>query len=680
MNPACRKKTLSFAFRFLILTLAYYLASKLGCVLAFFAPPTTVVWPAVGVGLAGMMLWGYGVAPAIFLGSILANYQLGSYWQTPLLVSLGNFLQSFTGYFLIRSFGFGNECFQTPRGVFRFFAFAGVFSSLLGSSIGSYAFLKGPSFLKIQTPWMFALAWWLGNISGALIITPLILFWSRANQFHWKKNQRLEAVFLAFSFLVSAWIVFWPSSPLAQKHYPIAFLFIPLMIWVAYRFGPRETVSLFFILSALAVYSTLFHTGPFVQDTQDESLILLQIFLVVMALMTLSISASSSEWRRIEKALRQSHERYQSLVLASAQVVWTASPEGNVVEDLPSWRGFTGQSLKEILGRGWMSVLHPEDLEKTALVWENSLRTQSAHENEFRVRRSDGSYAHVYARAVPVFEHEGHIREWVGTCTDITKRKEQEKLLQQKTEELAKSNRELEQLSSLKSEFVTIVTHELRTPLAVILEGINLILEGVDGPVTLSQKETLNVVKRNIDRLGRMVNNVLDFQRLSSGIGELHFEENDLKTIVDEVCEGMRLEMEKKQILLEVKSTATNMRAVCDSDRVKQVLMNLIENAFKFTEKKGTISVEVESEGDEVSLCVRDTGKGIPQEDQKKIFEMFSQSGSQGWKAGGFGVGLTVCRKIAEAHAGKILLESKEGVGSCFKFVFPRRRNLSVVS
>ena len=137
----------------------------------------------------------------------------------------------------------------------------------------------------------------------------------------------------------------------------------------------------------------------------------------------------AAELDRLNESLRQSEERYRSLVIATAQIVWTTNPEGEVVEDMPMWRAFTGKSEEELRGRGWVDSLHPEDRERTRAVWSEAVRARSLYETEYRIRKSDGEYRHFAVRGVPVLQADGSVREWVGTCTDITARKRAEEAL-----------------------------------------------------------------------------------------------------------------------------------------------------------------------------------------------------------------------------------------------------------
>src|SRR4051812_41230015 len=119
-------------------------------------------------------------------------------------------------------------------------------------------------------------------------------------------------------------------------------------------------------------------------------------------------------------ALRRSEERYRSLVEATAQAVWTTTPDGRVHDDLPGWRAITGQSPDEALGHGWLDAVHPDDRARVRRAWARAVQTQTLYEVEYRVRTTDGAVRHVTARGVPVFECDGSVREWVGTCSEIT--------------------------------------------------------------------------------------------------------------------------------------------------------------------------------------------------------------------------------------------------------------------
>jgi two-component system CheB/CheR fusion protein len=241
---------------------------------------------------------------------------------------------------------------------------------------------------------------------------------------------------------------------------------------------------------------------------------------------------------------------------------------------------------------------------------------------------------------------------------DITERKRLEEELKSDTE--------------MKLKFTSMVSHELRSPLGSIKEGINLVLEGLAGDINDEQKDLLNTAKRNTDRLGRLINNVLDFQKIASGKLEYDIRESDINEIVQEVNKEMRLLATEKGLDLVVDADDNIPKIRFDKDRIVQVLTNLVSNAIKYTEK-GSITISTKQEDDTVRVAVQDTGIGIKAEDVKKLFRVFEQLDStRDKKKGGTGLGLAISSDIILAHKGKIWAESKEDKGSTFYFTIPR--------
>jgi len=155
-----------------------------------------------------------------------------------------------------------------------------------------------------------------------------------------------------------------------------------------------------------------------------------------MATAFAELAAIALVQKRFEETLRESEIRYRSYIEVTGQLGWTTNADGEVVEDLPSWRQFTGQSKDEIKGWGWSKAIHPDDLDYAARVWRNSVAGMNSYEVEYRIRRYDGIYRHFLARGMPVFEDDGTVREWVGTCIDITERRKAEQLLRESREDL----------------------------------------------------------------------------------------------------------------------------------------------------------------------------------------------------------------------------------------------------
>jgi len=244
-------------------------------------------------------------------------------------------------------------------------------------------------------------------------------------------------------------------------------------------------------------------------------------------------------------------------------------------------------------------------------------------------------------------------------------------------QKLSLANDEILRLAQIKSDFTSMVSHELRTPLMVIKEGISIVGEGAAGPVNDEQLDYLDTAKRNVDRLSRLINDVLDFQKLDSAHMAMTFSLHDLNDIVQTVADGFKAIADKKGLKIETNLQTDLPRIVLDKDRIEQVLVNLINNAITFT-NKGRILLSSSKMDNAVRVSIRDEGIGIRKEDIGRLFQSFSQlsSGTER-RTGGSGLGLAISRKIIELHRGTLRVESTVGQGSTFYLVLPivERRN-----
>ncbi len=221
----------------------------------------------------------------------------------------------------------------------------------------------------------------------------------------------------------------------------------------------------------------------------------------------------------------------------------------------------------------------------------------------------------------------------------------------------------------LKTEFASTVSHELRTPLTVIKGGIDLIADEVIGPINADQKDVVVSIKNNVDRLSRLINDVLDYQKLESNRMKFKFERQDLNALVMACVKEFSLEADKRGLRLVSNLPAEVCFVSADKDKIVQVMYNLLSNAFKFT-KEGVVKVSVGKNGHGfVKVMVEDQGPGIKEEDQHKLFQSFSQLESlEERKSGGTGLGLSISKKIIEAHGGTIGVTSQFGQGAVFYF------------
>lgn len=247
--------------------------------------------------------------------------------------------------------------------------------------------------------------------------------------------------------------------------------------------------------------------------------------------------------------------------------------------------------------------------------------------------------------------------------------------VQAKSQELDHAHKALKKLDELKSEFVSVVSHELRTPLATMQEFTSIISDEIPGKLTKEQRQYLDIIKENIDRLTRLISNLLDISNLEAGKIELKKTLIDLGDLVAGILSTVKSQADEKKIELKMQISEPGIHVCADPERIAQILMNLIGNAIRFTQESGRITVEVKKTETEIECSVTDTGVGIAEEDLPKMFCKFQQFGRiPGSGEKGTGLGLSIAKNIVEMHHGRIWVESKVGEGTKLAFALPQSR------
>jgi len=233
------------------------------------------------------------------------------------------------------------------------------------------------------------------------------------------------------------------------------------------------------------------------------------------------------------------------------------------------------------------------------------------------------------------------------------------------------AERELRETMELKSQFISTVSHELRTPLASMKEAVLIVGDGVAGPINDDQKHFLDLAKRNIDRLWRLIDEVLDFQKLGSGQMKFHMQEHDLAKVAEEAYTTMQPYASNRRIHLSWSVEPNLPKGIFDGDRVIQVVTNLLSNAIKFTPEEGKVTMDISRQGDEFVLRVSDTGLGIPKEALPRIGDRFYRVHRPGKEIKGTGLGLAIVKAIVIAHGGRIDVTSEINKGTTFTISLP---------
>jgi len=285
------------------LAAVYFVAAKLSLRLAFVNPSATAVWPPTGIALAAFLILGARVWPAIFAGAFLANLATAGSLATSIGIASGNTLEGLLGAYLVQRFAAGGQAFGRPRNAFRFAVLAAAVSTTVSATCGVMSLTLG-GFARWADVGGIWLTWWLGDGAGALVVAPVVLLWNENPRVQWTKQQVVEAGALLVSLVLVGLFVFGAAFPMQTKNYPLEFLCIPVLLWAAFRFGARETATAILLLSLLAIRGTLLGFGPFARDTRNESLLLLQAFIAVIAVTKLIVASVVAERRRMEGHLR----------------------------------------------------------------------------------------------------------------------------------------------------------------------------------------------------------------------------------------------------------------------------------------------------------------------------------------------------------------------------------------
>jgi PAS domain S-box-containing protein len=353
----------------------------------------------------------------------------------------------------------------------------------------------------------------------------------------------------------------------------------------------------------------------------------------------------------------QTEERLRELSLAMENAldgIARLSSDKKFLSVNRAYAAMMGYAPKEMAGLDRMSTICPEDSDKAAEAFEKMLSEGKA-EAEIKSIRKDGSIFHQYIVLVKSASKDRSFDGFYCFAKDVTERKYQESL-------------------EIKAELIQMVSHELRTPIHSVKEGLSIVLEGLTGEITPEQKEVLNISKRCVDRLARLVNDVLAFHKLEAGVIEFHMKHENLIQIISEVAAAMHPLAENKNLSLKLSLQKDLPEVELDHDKIVQVLMNFLQNAIKFTlQGEITITSSVNSQG--VKVSVKDTGIGIQQKDVPKLFRKFGQLESAKLVApGGTGLGLAISKMIVERHHGKIEIESQFKKGSSFSFILPLKQ------
>lgn len=362
--------------------------------------------------------------------------------------------------------------------------------------------------------------------------------------------------------------------------------------------------------------------------------------------------------KRAEAALRHSEENFRQMADATPNIVWAADAQGRIDYFNRRWFEYTGFSeTKSYQLDGWHKVLHPDDLPPTIEKWATAVRTGEPLEVESRLfDRAREIYRWHLLRAVPLRNSTGRIIRWLGTATDLDERIRVQQAL-------IKADRS-------KDEFMAILAHELRNPLAAISYAVSLLELDAAGDEV---RQPLELIRGQVQHVSRLIEDLLDLSRVKQGKMTIQKRVVDLNEVVRRAVEATRPVFQERQQTLQLAPAEQPLLLQADPARLEQVVVNLLNNAAKYTESGGRIWLSTQSEAQQACLTLRDNGIGMSQEALARVFDLFTQdSRAKDRSQGGLGIGLALVDALVKLHHGSVTAHSDgPGLGSQFVVRLP---------
>jgi len=521
-----------------LLVALYFVAGRLGLLLAFVNASATAVWPPTGLAIAALLLFGTTLWPAVLIGAFAVNLTTSGDVVSSVGIAVGNTLEAVVATYLIRRWASGRAVFDRPQDVLRFALFAAVLAPAVSATVG-VASLELTGLARWSDVGPIWLTWWLGDAAGALLVAPAVVLWAE-KRLVFARERLAEAALIAVAAVTTGVVIFGGIASLSVQHLPVAFLTFPVLVWGAFRFGPRVAATVMLALSGIAIWGTVNGFGPYALGSPNESLLLLQAFMAVAAVTSLVLGAAVFDRRRTERKLLAVEQR---------------------------------------------SRLAAEDGER------------------------------------------------------------------------------------LREEFLSVATHELRTPVAAVSGYAQLAQRALAAGRTERLGDAVESIVRQSRRLAGLITQLLDASYVQRGQFEIEPRPTDVSAVAKWAVEAARLADDGRHQWDQ--RIETGMSAHVDPMRWEQLLMNLLDNAMKYSPEGRTIAVSLERiPGGPISLRVADQGIGIDHDRLAHVFDRFYRAHAQ-QRLSGLGLGLYIAREIAERHGGQIHVSSVVGEGTEFTVTLP---------
>ena len=611
---------------------AYVAAAKLGIELSVAQGVITPVWAPTGIALAGLLLLGRNLWPAVALGAFIANATSGASIGDAAGISVGNTLEAVAGATLLIHADL-RPALDRVRDVFALVVLGALISPVIAASNGIGVLSLSGNVHGAGSSWLL---WWIGDGMGALIVTPLLLI---ASTRPWRQfpraAQRLEAAVVGAALVGLSAAIFFAGG----WRYP--HVLFPLLVWATLRFRQPGAVVGSFLVTAMAVAGAIHGSLPLGEHTTTELVEIVEGLLAAVVVSLFLLGAVLTERVRAVEGLAEAQRLAQlgswEWDIARNRVTWS--------EELFRLYGLDPSSAR-LTYESYLERIHPEDVPFVRETVDRAFAEGAPFEMEHRVQLPGEGARWMHGRGRVITDESGASVRMVGTSQDITDRK---------------------RIEELRESILSAVSHELRTPLTAIV-GFALTLQERGSQLSpATRRQIVDHLSQESRRLERLLSDLLDLDRLRHRSVSASFRPTDLGRLVAGVVEDYATDTRPVSLELEA------VEAQVDAPRVERIVDNLLANAFRHTPAGAEVRVQVARSDGGAVISVDDRGPGVGPDEREAIFEIF-QRGSAGVASGrGTGVGLALVAQFAALHGGRAWVEDNPGGGASFRVFLPTR-------
>jgi len=639
-----RAKDVGFALGIAVLFAA---AAWLGIALKRELGPVAAIWPSNGLLAAILLLranadWRWTLG-ACFVANVVVNSLAGNTADTAIGFSVANSVEVVIVVWVLRRSLTSMSALGDPRVLLRFFFYAVVIAPAVAAALAALV-LNATVAAEFTTTFV---PWWASDALGMAVVLPLAFGLQPAELRQTARDASWRTVAATFLLAIATTL-----AVCAQSWFPLLFLVIPPVLLIAFRLGYAGTSAAIFIVTAIAFAFTLAGQGPFTTIEEPEQILALQLLIAALILTCYPVCAVVAHQRRLLHEMAESEERFRIIAVNSIDIITVTDERGAWVYLSPSVTEMFGWSPGELIGRSGVEYVHPDDAALYSTGIELLRKGREMLAGSFRMRHRDGRYVWVETISRPLRgSGRGGSFGWVSNTRDISARK---------------------RVEQIQNEFIATINHELRTPLTAMLGSIGLAASGKFGNPDPALARLLEMARTNGDRLAQLINDILDFEKASSGKMRFDLRPCVVDDLIDRCITASRYYAERLGVVIEARQRAPGSLIRVDDGRFHQIMANLLSNAAKFSRSGGRVEVDVNARDGRCRISVIDHGCGIPLAFRSKLFERFSQADtSDGRSRGGTGLGMAIAKHLTEQMSGRISFESEENVGTTFHLEFP---------